>query len=130
MQLLQPQKVILCTGKLELDVVWQQLPAAAVAADPHLDPMDASQWRLHVLDPLQRDYEEPGILQVQPVAACGQSESSIMMPVAKDCASGTFIEGDSLTLSMPSSLGSVPRPIQFLVTRLLKGVSAFLAGRA
>ncbi|KAK9813462.1 hypothetical protein WJX73_000174 [Symbiochloris irregularis] len=51
-------------GPLELDLVWQRLPASAVAADPQLNPLDAHHWRLHPLSPSQPD-EGFGFFQVQ-----------------------------------------------------------------
>lgn len=53
-------------GTLELDVVWERLSAADVAADEpaFLQPSEASSWSLHVLDPSQEDDEPRGFLQV------------------------------------------------------------------
>ena len=40
-------------GGLELDIIWQDVSAAAAVHDEALSPSGATQWRLHASDPAQ-----------------------------------------------------------------------------
>ena len=41
----------LCKGRLELDIIWDQVPAASAVRTEPLNPSSASEWRMHVIDP-------------------------------------------------------------------------------
>lgn len=50
---------------MELELTWRHLPAADLASHGSLQPQGASEWRLHVLDPLQQELEDqPSFFQV------------------------------------------------------------------
>ena len=38
-------------GRLELDIIWDQVPAASAVQTEPLNPSSASEWRVHVIDP-------------------------------------------------------------------------------
>lgn len=38
-------------GRLELDIVWDQVPASSAVQQEPLNPGSASAWRVHVIDP-------------------------------------------------------------------------------
>lgn len=38
-------------GRLELDIIWDQVPAASAVRTEPLNPGSASEWRMHVIDP-------------------------------------------------------------------------------
>ncbi len=39
------------TGRLELDIMWDQVPASSAVQQEPLNPGNASDWRVHVIDP-------------------------------------------------------------------------------
>ena len=41
----------LCVGRLELDIIWDQVSAASAVQQEPLNPGSASAWRVHVIDP-------------------------------------------------------------------------------